>query len=97
MIIFIAFNFLNKRINKYYKENGYITCFAIDDCHKDNTRSGHNLTDEEMYDHQLLLCDPNKVGINTSIKRCLYGNIIFYVNILNNFGENIKIIENIPF
>ena len=67
-----------KRISKYYKENGYITSYAIDDCNKDNTRTGHNLTDEEMYDHQLLLCDPNKFSINNSIKRCLYGNLNAY-------------------
>ena len=67
-----------KRINKYYKENGYVTSYAIDDCNKDNTRSKHNLTDEEMYDHQLLLCDPNKFSINNSIKRCLYGNLNAY-------------------
>ena len=70
-----------KRINKYYKENGYITSYAIDDCNKDPTRSRYNLTDEEMYDHQLLLCDPNKLSINSSIKRCLYGNLNLY-NIL---------------
>ena len=69
-----------KRITKYYKENGYVTSYAIDDCNKDNTRSGHDLTDEEMYDHQLLLCDPNKFSINNSIKRCLYGNLnAFYL------------------
>ena len=31
-----------------------------------------------MYDHQLLLCDPNKFSINNSIKRCLYGNLNAY-------------------
>ena len=82
-----------KRINKYYKENGYITSYAIDDCNKDPTRSRYNLTDEEMYDHQLLLCDPNKLSINSSIKRCLYGNLnAFYLcEYIEQFWRKYKI------
>ena len=66
------------RINKYLKENGYITCFASEYCQKDNTRTNHNLTDDELYDHQLVYCDPNVISFNSIIKRCLYGNINSY-------------------
>ena len=63
------------RITKYIKQNGYVTCYTTDICMKDNTRTRHNLTIEDLYDHQLLLCDPNKPHVNTLTKRCLYGNI----------------------
>ena len=63
------------RITKYFKENGYVTCYVSEYCGKDNTRTKHNLTQEEMYDHQLLLCDPNKAGVNDATKRCLYGEL----------------------
>ena len=71
-----ASNFV--RINKYYKINGYITGFAIDDCNKDNTRTHHNLTEKEIYDHQLIICDPNSEGILIPKIRCLYKNISSY-------------------
>ena len=63
------------RIIKYAKQNGYITCYSSDYCNKDNTRIKHNLSKEDMYDHQLLLCDPNRAHVNTITKRCLYGNL----------------------
>ena len=66
------------RINKYLKENGYITSYAADSCLKDNTNTGRLLSKEELYDHQLLLCDPNMSHISTLTKRCLYGNINSY-------------------
>ena len=60
-------------ITKYLKENGYITCFAGELCAKDNARIEHNLTIEEVYDHQFVMCDPNKESININTIRCLYG------------------------
>ena len=66
------------RINKYAKLNGYITCYSADLCRKDNTRSYHKSSKEELYDHQLLLCDPNTSSPNTPKKRCLYGNLNSY-------------------
>ena len=32
----------------------------------------------EIYDHQMLLCDPNIVEMNKPIKKCLYGHINSY-------------------
>ena len=73
------------RINKYLKENGYVTCFASEYCNKDNTRTHHDLTDEDIYDHQLVYCDPNVVSFNSITKRCLHGNINSYY--LYQYGE----------
>jgi len=60
-------------ITKYLKENGYITCYSGELCDKDNTRTLHNFTTEEVYDHQFIICDPNKEHININTIRCLYG------------------------
>ena len=59
-------------ITKYLKETGYVTCYSSDLCGKDNTRTLHNLTNEEVYDHQFIICDPNKDHINLNTIRCLY-------------------------
>ena len=86
MKIFIVFNFSNIplfygntvnakyfiRITKYSKENGYITGFAKDYCQKDDTRTYHNFTKKDLYDYQLLLCDPNSSDLNSVRIRCLY-------------------------
>ena len=61
------------KITKYLKENGYITGYSGDACNKDNTRTLHNLTNEEVYDHQFIICDPNSESINSVSIRCLYG------------------------
>ena len=66
------------RITKYLKENGYITGYSTDQCQKDNTRTKHNLTKEELYDRQLVLCDPNAAILNSPVKRCLYGHLNSY-------------------
>ena len=61
------------RITKYLKENGYITSYSGDLCERDNTRTLHNLTTNEVDDHQMLLCDPNKENFNQNTIKCLYG------------------------
>ena len=60
-------------ITKYFKENGYITCNIADYCDKDNIRTFYNYTFEEIYDHQFILCDPNKDHFNSNTIKCLYG------------------------
>ena len=60
------------------KENGYVTSYATDFCQKDKTRTLHDLTKAELYDHQLILCDPNVINFNSVVKRCLYGQINSY-------------------
>ena len=60
-------------ITKFFKENGYITSLVHDTCSRDNTRSYHNFTLEEIYDHEFLICDPNNDNFSLYSKRCLYG------------------------
>ena len=72
-------------MTRYLKENGYVTNYCSDECKKDNTRTHHNMTQSEIYDHQMLLCDPNVVLMNKPIKKCLYGNINSYH--LYNYGK----------
>ena len=62
-------------INKYFKKNGYITSLAIDICKRDNTNSNHKFILDEIFDHEFILCDPNKDHINLSTIRCLYGKL----------------------
>ena len=61
------------KITKYLKENGYITYYSSDLCNKDNTRTLHNITNEEIYDHQFIICDPNKENNNIHSIHFLYG------------------------
>ena len=46
-----------------------------DMCHREPTNTGHNMTDNEISDHECLICDPNMKHIFSSSKRCLYNNI----------------------
>ena len=50
-----------------------LTKYNSDSCQKDNTRTLHNLTESEVYDHQFLLCDPNIAHFITPFIRCLHG------------------------
>ena len=61
------------RMNKYFKENGYITNYCSHLCQKDNALTGHNNTESELYDHQMLLCDPNSPRYTKPIRKCMYG------------------------
>lgn len=36
------------RITKYLKENGYLTGYSNDVCQKDNSRTKHNLSKDEL-------------------------------------------------
>ena len=80
------------KITKYLKKNGYITCYSGDLCDKDNTRILHNLTNEEIYDHQFILCDPNNESFNINYIRCLYGkqNIVHLLEYGNQFWRKYK-------
>ena len=62
------------RINKYFKDNGFITSNCCDLCKKDNSRTLHDTSFAEIYDHQMLLCDPNAERYHKPIRKCLYGN-----------------------
>ena len=60
-------------ITKYYKENGFVTSSANDWCNIENTRTYHNFTHKDIYDHMFLLCDPNTEYVSIYTIRCLYG------------------------
>jgi hypothetical protein len=63
------------RITKYLKENGYITCFINDMCLREPTRIEHDMSFEEISDHEMLVCDPNMSHVNSNLIRCLYNKI----------------------
>ena len=63
------------RITKHLKKNGYVTAFSIDNCKLDSCYLPHDMSEEEISDHEYLICDPNKRGISCMIKRCLYDKI----------------------
>ena len=73
------------RITKYFKENGYVTSFSNDMCLRDMTKTNHNMSYEEIGDHELILCDPNKKNINSLVKRCLYNKLA--TTYLYEYGE----------
>jgi hypothetical protein len=63
------------RITKYLKINGYVTGFSNDFCQLDSCYLPHNMSQEEISDHEYIICDANKKDINSMIKRCLYDKI----------------------
>ena len=65
---------LQKNI-RFFKDNGYITCFVNDMCLKEPSNLEINLTDYDIADHEYLMCDPNADSIFLTSKRCLYGKI----------------------
>ena len=79
-------------INKYFKENGFVTCLSHDSCLRDNTKSNHNYIEEEVFDHEFNLCDPNKDNINRNTIRCLYGkqDIEHLLNYTDQFWRKYK-------
>lgn len=62
-------------LSKYFKLNGYMTNYCGDICKKENVRTFHNFSNSELFDHQMLLCDPNLVNYWKPYKKCLYGKI----------------------
>jgi len=42
-------------INKYFKENGFVTCLSHDSCLRDNTKSNHNYIEEESISELMCL------------------------------------------
>ena len=60
------------RITKYFKDNGFVTSYSNEMCFRDLSSTLHNMTYEEVGDHELIICDPNKKHANSLVKRCLY-------------------------
>ena len=59
------------RLTWYFKENGYVANYCSHLCQKDNSRTLHSETYLELYDHQMLLCDPNAPRYSKAIRKCL--------------------------
>ena len=81
-----------KLITKYYKENGFITSAANDWCNIDNIRTLHTFKTDDIYDHLLLLCDPNADQFSLNTIRCLYGkhNIEHLIEYTDQFWRKYK-------
>ena len=63
------------RITKYFKDNGYITSYSNEMCLRDVSATMHNMSYEEVGDHELIICDPNRKHANALVKRCLYNKL----------------------
>ena len=64
----------NKRsINRYYKENGFVTSVAVDWCGIDNINTNHDFDENDIYDHIFLSCDPSSGQYNSNLMRCTFG------------------------
>ena len=63
------------RITKYFKDNGFVTSYSNEICFRDISSTLHNMTYEEIGDHELIICDPNKKHANSLVKRCLYNKL----------------------
>ena len=74
-------------IYKYFKENGFVTCNVHDYCEIENTNTHHNMTFEEIFDHQFLPCDPNNKDFNINLIRCLYDkqNMEYFLEYIEQF------------
>ena len=79
-------------ITEFLKKNGYVTCNVHDYCEIENTRTYHNLSEDEIFDHQYISCDPNNNEISVKIIRCLYDkqNIEHFLNYIEQFWRKYK-------
>ena len=63
------------KITKYLKKTGYVTAFSNDMCMRDSCLIHYKITKDDISDHELILCDPNKKDTNSMIKKCLYDKV----------------------
>ena len=69
-------NETNKYITYYLKKNGFITGYTADECFNDFSRTFHNFSIDEIYDHQYIICDPNYRNLRSKLN-CFYGKLHF--------------------
>ena len=79
-------------ITEFLKKNGYVTCNVHDYCEIENTRTYHNLSEDEIFDHQYISCEPNNNEISVNIIRCLNDkpNIEHFLNYIEQFWKKYK-------
>ena len=63
------------RITKYLKEIGYVTGFIYDMCLREPSNVKNVMSEEEITDHELIICDPNMKHPHSHVKRCYYNKI----------------------
>ena len=80
-----------KRINYYFSKNGFITSLASDACLNDFTESLRNISSDEIYEHEYIMCDPNYINVNSKLK-CMYGrlHVEFLFEYINQFWRKYK-------
>lgn len=79
------------RITKYYKENGYATRYSNELCLRVVIITQHNMKYEEVGDHELILCDPNRKHPNLFVQKRLYNKLI--TSHLYEYGNHKIIID----
>ena len=81
----------NKLITSYLKQNGFITCYASDNCLIDFSPHVHKYSFAEAYDHQSIICDPSYVLPNSRLN-CFYGklHVEHMFNYINQFWRQYK-------
>ena len=81
----------NKLITSTLKRNGYITGYSADNCFLDFTNSFHDFSFDDVYDHQYVICDPNKLLASSKLN-CFYGKIHleFMYEYINQFWRLYK-------
>ena len=84
-------NETKKSITYYLKKNGFITGYSADECYNDFSRTFHNFSFDEIYDHQYIICDPNYVNSHSKLS-CLYGKIHveYFIEYMNQFWRKYK-------
>ena len=84
-------NETNKYITYYLKKNGFITGYSADECFNDFTRSFHNFSFEDIYDHQYIICDPNYRNLRSKLN-CFYGklHVEFMFDYMTQFWRKYK-------
>ena len=83
-------NQTNKYITFYLKRNGFITGYSADLCFNDFTRTYHNFSFDDIYDHQYIVCDPKYQ--NPWKFSCLYGKLHaeYMFEYINQFWRKYK-------
>ena len=81
----------NKLITSHLKKNGFVTCYASDNCGIDFTAHVHNYSFDDAYDYQSINCDPNYAYPNSKLN-CFYGklNVEYMLDYINQFWRQYK-------
>ena len=82
----------NKHITLTLKKMGFVIGYSADNCFIDFTRTFHDFSFDDIYDHQYLICDPNKL-LPSSKLNCFYGklHVESMFEYINQFWEKYKV------